>query len=292
VRSGEARAAVLGLAVLGCGASTGPVGSVPALDHVIVVVLENHTYDRVRVLPYIAGLIADGATLTRSYAVTHPSQPNYLALWSGSTQGVTDDDCPPSGSPFGAENLGHACEAAGVAWRSYSENLPEVGSSICETGEDPPLYLRRHNPWTHFSNLDHSHERPYPDLALDIASGSLPALAFVIPNNCDSAHNDGCHAENSDTWLSDNVPAMLDALGNSGALIVTWDEDNSDAANENHILTVFVGPSVKAGYESNRTVNHYGVLRTICDALGLAPMGAAAQSDPITDIWSALDGGL
>ncbi len=257
---------------------------VPRLDHIIVVVMENKTYDQVRVLPYAAGLIASYASFSNSYGLTHPSQPNYLALWGGDTFGVTSDACPAPGSPYSAENLGHACEAAGLTWRAYSENLPEAGSSVCTA--DNSLYTRKHDPWTNFSNLDHLNERPYSDLAADISGGTLPNLAFVIPNNCDDSHNttQGCTAEFGDTWLSNNVPAMIQAVGN-GIVVLTWDEDDSSLRNNNHILTVFAGPPVQSGYVSTQILSHYTVLRMICEALGIQPFGFAAGQFSITDVW-------
>src|SRR5213596_2338134 len=107
--------------------------------------MENHDYDAVRGQPYTADLVAGGSSFSSSYAVTHPSQPNYIALWSGGLQGIYSDQCPAPGSPFAAENLGHACEAAGLRWRAYSEDLPGVGSDTCRT----ELYARKHDPWTH-----------------------------------------------------------------------------------------------------------------------------------------------
>jgi hypothetical protein len=254
---------------------------VPAADHIFVIIMENKTYDEVRTLPYTASLISSSSSFAWSYALTHPSQPNYMALWSGGTQGVTDDQCPPPGAPFTAENLGHACEAAGIPWRAYSENLPAPAYNGCSA--DGNLYVRRHCVWTHFSNLDHSRERPYQDLATDITAGTLPALAFVIPNQCDNTHD--CPAGNGDAWLSQNVPAMLAAAGPNGFLVLTWDEDDGTAGN--HILTVFAGGLVRSGYVSQRGITHYTVLRTICDALGITPFGSAAGQTPITDVWNA-----
>jgi phospholipase C len=257
---------------------TGPASDpVPPLDHVIVVIMENHSYDEVRLKPYTASLIANYTVCTQSYAVTHPSLPNYLALWAGSTFNVTNDDCPAPGSPYTAANLGHACQAAGKTWRSYCEDLPVVGSAVCSDAG----YRRKHAPWTDFSNLDHYNERPYTDLLPDMSAGQLPALAFVVPNQCNSTHD--CSITTGDNWLAANVPSMLKALGPRGVLILTWDEDDGTAGN--HILTVFAGATVKAGYAYTQTVNHYNVVRTICDALGLPPMGAAASAAPVTGIW-------
>jgi len=260
-------------------------GAVPRLDHIIVVVMENKTYDQVRVQPYTASLIASGASFSNSYALTHPSQPNYFAIWGGGTYGVTNDVCPAPGSPFSGENLGHACEGAGLTWRAYSENLPAVGSTVCTW--DNSLYTRKHDPWTYFSNLDHTNERPYTDLAADIAANALPNLAFVIPNNCNNSHDtfSGCTVVVGDNWLAQNVPAMLQAVGNNGIVVLTWDEDDSSPLNNNHILTVFAGPPVLPGYVSPQIRSHYTVLRMICEALGIEPFGFAAGQFSITDVW-------
>jgi phosphatidylinositol-3-phosphatase len=254
----------------------------PHLDHVVVIVLENKSYDEVSTQPYVSALIRRGAVFTRSFAVADNSQPNYLALWAGSTLGVASNSCPPPGSPFAVENLGHACEAAGLTWRAYSENLPAAGDAVCAADAD--LYTRKHDPWTNFSNLDHSNERPYADLAADIARGHLPRLALVVPNNCNNSHD--CSAAVSDAWLAANVPAILGALGPNGVLVLTWDEGNSGSSN--HILTVFVGEPVQAGYVSNVEINHYTVLRAICEALGLVPFGTAAHQASIVGIWAGV----
>jgi len=258
--------------------------AVPALDHVAVVVMENHDWSQVRGYPYVSSLRANGCELTNSFAISHPSQPNYLALWAASTLGSTDDACPPLGSPFTAANLGHSVEAAGKTWRSYSEDLPSVGSSTCNSGG----YVRWHNPWTDFSNLNHQNQRPFTDLATDIANQTLPNLVFIVPNNCDNTHD--CSIQTGDDWLSAHLPAVISAVGPNGVVILTWDEDSGTSGNNNHILTVFVGGRAKVGYQSTGTVNHYNVTRTICDALGLAPFASAASATPISDIWTAATG--
>lgn len=261
---------------------------VPALNHVVVVVMENKSWAGVQGRPYVSSLIANGAQPFLSFAVTHPSQPNYFALWAGSTLGVTNDNCPAPGSPFSAENLGHACEAAGLTWRAYSENLPSPGATGCsyDGNASTGLYTRKHDPWTYFTNLDHQNERPYSDLALDLAAHTLPNLAFIIPNNCHNSHNSGtvgCTVIDGDTWLSNNLPQVINALGPAGVLILTWDEDDGNSGNR--ILTIFVGPLVKTNYVGTRNTTHYTTVRTITDALGLPAFGLSAAETPLTDIW-------
>ena len=115
-RHASAVACLLSAVVLTGPAAAAPPG-VPQLDHVILVVMENHSYDQVRTLPYVSTLVRDYTSFSQSYAVTHPSQPNSLALWAASTLGISNDNCPPAASPYSAANLGSACEAAGVSWK-------------------------------------------------------------------------------------------------------------------------------------------------------------------------------
>jgi acid phosphatase len=253
---------------------------VPLLDHVILVVMENHSYAEVKGLPYISTLITHYTSFSQSYAVGHPSQPNYLALWAASMLGVSDDNCPPAGSPYTAPNLGQACEVVGKTWKSYCENLPSVGSTVCSSPDN--LYRRKHHACPDFSNLNHAHECPYTQLAADIAANALPNLAFVAPNMCDDMHD--CSTTVGDTWLSNNLPAMISAVGPRGIVILTWDEDDKSASN--NILTVFAGPPVFANYVSATTITHYSVVRTICDVLGLVPMANAVTSPTPTDVWN------
>jgi len=266
----------------------GIAGASGAIDHIIVVIMENHSYDQVRVLPYTASLISQSSSFSQSYAITHPSQPNYFTLWAASTEGTTNDVCPPPGSPYPRENLGHLCEVNGLTWKAYSENLPAAGSTVCTSGGTSPLYTRKHDPWVSYSNLTHANERPYTDLAVDIANDALPNLVFVVPNNCDNTHD--CALATGDTWLSNNIPAMISAVGPRGLVVLTWDEDN--LASGNRILTVFAGPTVLTDYVSSQHITHYSIVRMICDMLGLPPFNNAVFEPGITGVWSPVVAGV
>ena len=268
----------LALASLVLASPTPAAGPVPRLEHVVVIVLENKGYDQVRSAPYIASLVDRGSSFTDYHGITHPSQPNYLALWAGSTLSVRNNACPAPGAPFGVENLGHACESAGMGWRAYAEDLPAPGAPVCKAAG----YARKHAPWTNFANLDHGNERPFSDFAEDVAAGRLPALAFVVPNICNDGHS--CSMSVADAWLAAHVPAMLEAVGANGVVVLTFDED--DGGPTNRVLTVAVGPPVKRGYVSAHAASHYTLLRTVCEALGLPAFGAAKAEEPIADIWT------
>jgi len=291
-RASFARPALLAaLSALAATATVARAGVVPPHDRVVVVIMENKSYNQVRTAPYTMSLMAQGATFTQSFAVSHPSQPNYIALWAGSLLGVTNNNCPATGAPFAAENLGHACEAAGLTWRAYSENLAFAGSTACsyDGNASSGLYTRKHEPWTQFSNLNHSNERPFTDLAGDLASNNLPNLSFIIPNNCHNSHNNltlGCDVLSADAWLASVLPDVIAGLGPKGLLVLTWDED--DNLSSNRILTVFVGPQVLDGVSSAQFVTHYTVVRMICEALGLAPFAGAAGEASIANVWETI----
>ncbi len=256
------------------------VNSVPRPDHVVIVVEENRSNEQVIGNPnagYLNSLAATGANMTSFFAETHPSQPNYLAMFSGSTQGVTDNSCPHS---FDAANLGSSAIAAGAGFIGYSEDLPSVGFTGCQSGK----YARKHNPWVNFTNLPASTNRPFADFPTDYSQ--LPAVSFVVPN-LDHDMHDGSIAQ-GDAWLQTNLGGYAQwARTHNSLLVVTFDED--DLSQNNQIATVIVGEQVQPGAYSE-PANHYNLLRTIEDGLGLPAVGASATAAPLLDIWRAPGG--
>lgn len=247
----------------------------PRPDHVVVVVEENRSYADVigrSDAPYINALAGQGALFTASYAVSHPSEPNYLALFSGSTQGLTDDSCPHT---FPGANLGAQLLSVGLTFAGYSEGLPAVGATVCSAGS----YARKHNPWVDFSTIPASANQPFGAFPTDYAS--LPTVSFVIPDLADDMH-DGSVSQ-GDGWLRSNLDSYVRwALSHRSLLIVTWDEDDFSQANQ--IPTIVVGGLVKPGRYAQR-IDHYSVLHTLEAAYGLPSIGVAAA--PVIDCWSA-----
>jgi phosphatidylinositol-3-phosphatase len=245
----------------------------PRPDHVVVVVLENHSYSEVidgSRAPFIASLAAKGAVFTQSFAVTHPSQPNYLALFSGSTQGITDDSCPHT---FAGPNLASELTAAKYSFAGYSEGLPGAGFTGCSSGS----YARKHSPWVNFADVPASDNLPFTAFPTDYAL--LPTVSFVIPDLDDDMH-DGT-IEQADQWLSSHLGGYAAwAPAHRSLLVVTLDEDDYSAGNQ--IATIITGALVRTGRYSER-IDHYRVLRTLTDAYHLAPLGSGS---PITDVWS------
>jgi phosphatidylinositol-3-phosphatase len=258
------------------GPSSASAGLVPAPAHTVVVMMENHAYSEVigsSAAPVLNQLGHEGAVFTHSYAITHPSEPNYLALFSGSTHGVTDDSCPVE---LTAPNIAADLIAAGKSFGGYAEDLPTVGSTVCSAGE----YARKHVPWTDFRNVPGSVSMPFTSFpATDF--GRLPTVSFVIPNLCDDMHD--CSVATGDAWLRAHLSSYASwAMKHDSLLIITWDED--DGSQSNQIPTIFVGQQVRPGRYAER-ITHYSVLATLEAAYGLRRDGNAASAVPITDIW-------
>ena len=246
----------------------------PHASFVVVVIMENRDYEGIidsSQAPYInQTLLPQAALMTNSHAVTHPSEPNYLAFFSGSTQGVSDDSCPHS---FGAYNVGQELIAAGETFAGYSESMPYDGYTGCST----QLYARKHNPWVNFTNVPASSNLVYNGFV-----EPPPTLTIVVPNLCNDMHD--CSTKTGDTWLANNVPQILSYdQAHDGLFVLTWDEAEPDAGT-NHIATLLAGPMIKPGrYEQN--VNHYSVLRTIEAIAGVPCTAAACQAAEIRKIW-------
>ena len=251
-------------------------GAVPEPAHIVVVVMENHSYAEIignPAAPFINTLAGHGALLTRSYAITHPSQPNYLALFSGSTQGVTDDGCPYR---FTAPNLATDLIRSGKSFAGYAEGLPGPGSPVCSAGD----YARKHVPWAYFSSVPGSVSLPFTGFPA-AAFARLPTVSFVIPDLCHDMHD--CSIGVGDAWLAAHIGRYADwAMSHDSLLIVTFDEDDHSAGN--HIPTIFAGQQVRPGRYAE-PVTHYSVLATIETAYALPREGQAATASPITNIW-------
>jgi subtilisin-like proprotein convertase family protein len=261
------------------------VNGVPRPDHTLVVIMENTSSSTLvgsSSAPYINSLISQGARFSNSHAVTHPSEPNYLALFSGSTQGVTSDACPLS---FGnTANLASQLIAAGLTFTAYSEDLPSAGSTVCTAGTSG--YARKHAPWVNFSNVPAADQQPFTAFPSTNLT-SLPTLSFVIPNLCDDMHD--CSVQTGDTWLQNHIDGYVQfAKTHNSLLILTWDEDDSSTS-ANQILTVFVGQMVKQGTFSE-AINHFNVLHTMEDMYGLSAIANAASAPSITDVWNTAPG--
>lgn len=302
----------------GAGPSACRAAALPRVDHIVVVIEENHSYDQILRpspharpsdrAPFMMELARRGASFTRSYGIRHPSQPNYLDLFSGADQGLPEghdaaDACIRR--VLTAPNLASDLRSRGLTFCGYAEDLPVKDLTKCKVDR---TYVRRHCPWINFAGLATAgYSRPWPAFTADLSRGSLPSVAFVIPNLKHDMHDGSINA--ADLWLQTNIgPFITWARNHNGLLIVTWDEDQLKTEGDlkrtlNRIPTLFVGPMVKPGQYAE-PINHFSVLRTIEALFSLPHMGidavhsridarpyggpTSARSQPITDIWRAL----
>jgi acid phosphatase len=237
---------------------------------------ENHSYSQIigsSSAPYINSLAKQGALFTNSHAISHPSEPNYMAFTGGSTFGLSSDACPFTTAKA---NLGSELIAAGHSYSDYSESMPSPGYTGCTSGE----YARKHNPAVSYTDLPATANQTFAQFPANYAN--LPTVSLVDPNLLDDMH-DGTIAQ-GDTWLKNNLSSYVTwAMSNNSLLIITWDENDGSAGS--HIATIFVGANIKPGSYSEK-INHYNVLRTLEDAYGLGHLGASAKATPITDVFS------
>ncbi|WP_191497060.1 alkaline phosphatase family protein [Mycobacterium simulans] len=252
--------------------------ALPTFAHVVIVVEENRSQANIignKSAPFINALAANGAMMAQSFAETHPSEPNYLALFAGNTFGLTKNTCPVNGGNL--PNLGSELLAAGYTFVGYSEDLPAVGSTVCAAGK----YGRKHVPWVNFSNVPPAASVPFSAFPTPDNYASLPTVAFVIPNAANNMHDGSIAA--GDAWLNRELAAYANwAKANNSLLIVTWDED--DGSSRNQIPTVFYGAHVQPGTYTEQ-INHYNVLSTLEQMYGLPKTGNAANAAPIASIW-------
>lgn len=243
-----------------------------AYDHVFVVVLENVGYENVvgsSNAPYINNtLLPLGTLYSESHGVALDSLPNYLALFSGSKQGVTSNNCmdhpyKPNG-PFTVPNLYTRLTKNGFTCVGYMESLPYAGFSGCSAKP----YFAKHNPFVFFTNVPGSAWVPYT------AQTTWPNCAWIIPNVRHDMHNGTDSADKvkrGDLWLSQEMPDIIAYCNeNNGLLILTMDE--GPRTNKNHIFTLLIGNREAQGALEGTRVDHYSMLRRITDNFGVAPL--------------------
>ena len=239
-------------------------------DHVVWVVMENKPYSGIigsANAPYINQLKSQCGSASQFFAETHPSLPNYIAMTSGSTQGITDDS-GPSAHPLNVASI--FSQVGSTGWRSLEESMPS-NCLLSNSGQ----YAVRHNPAAYYTNIRTA------CASRDVPLGSTPDVSarftFVTPNLCHDMHD--CSVSTGDTWLKGFLPKVFSSAAYQGgrtAVFLTWDED--DHSQSNHIATLVIAPSVGAGTTSSTVFNHYSMLRTTEQLLGLGFLGQASTA--------------
>jgi hypothetical protein len=258
---------------------------VPRFEHVIVVVFENKERNAVlgsSAAPTFDALARRYAQLSNYYGVSHPSLPNYLALVSGSTQGIHDDctECVVN-----AVSLADTLAKAHRTWKTYAEGLPSSGF----TGAGVGAYAKKHDPFLYFANVLKRpawlrRVVPFSVFAGDLRTKRLPSFSLVVPDLCNDMHD--CDIATGDRWLAQNiVPVLGSALLTRSVVFVVFDEGATDLGGGGSVAALALGPLVRPGSTYAQSTSHYGLLRTIEDAWGLPRLGASRTAPPITGIW-------
>jgi hypothetical protein len=259
----------------------------PAFGHVYVIVMENEESTSIignSAAPYINSLAAQYGLATNYTGVAHPSEPNYLAMWSGSTQGVTDDAVYNFGT---GTTLADQVEASGRSWHVAAQNVPPgcyTGATASGGADGAGTYARKHEPaisWTSVSGnpgrcasiTDFSH--------FDPAVGNL---WFIVPNLCNDMHD--CSIATGDTFLKNFMPRILTspAFAN-GVIYLTFDEGTTTTGGGGKVATLVISPLAKTGFTSATAHSHYSLLRTIETGWGLPCLANACSANDLREFF-------
>ncbi len=290
-------------------------GGVPSYQHIFVVMMENTNYDQIignANAPRINALAQTYGLATRSYGVTHPSEPNYVATIGGDYFGI-QDDAPFSSTTNGVNHtitgpsLASQLDTAGLSWKTYQQSLPYPGydgTQYPTTGA--ALYASKHNPFMNFASIQQSQTElqkivPATALTPDLQSvATSPNFSFIAPDQCHDMHGTSACTD-ATTLVKDGdayVGHLVDQIegspvwstGNT-AIVITWDEDDFSPTNlgccdanpgGGHVATIVITNHGPRGIQDNMPYNHYSLLRTIEDAFGLGCLQHSCDTANVT----------
>jgi hypothetical protein len=268
--------------------ATEPADSgLPVFSHIYQVIMENKEYGSIvgsQAAPYLNSLIAQYALATNYTGVAHPSEPNYFALFSGSTQGVTDDGV----HNLNGQNLADQIGAAGKTWRVFAENVPLncFTGAVAMNGEDGSgVYARKHDPAISFTDISRSSSRCANISDLTHFDPAAANYELVVPNLCNDMHD--CSVAVGDHFLNGFVPTILNsqAWQADGVLFIIWDEGTTNLGGGGHVPLLVISNRVQKGSRSAVTHNHYSLLRTVEDACGLGCLNQACKANNLDEFF-------
>jgi hypothetical protein len=257
--------------------------TIPAADHVFLILLENHAFNQVigsPFMPYLNSLASQHSLATNYFANTHPSIGNYFMLTTGNIE--TNNDAFTG--TVSSDSIPRAFAASGKTWKAYMESLPSIGY----TGGDVYPYFKHHNPFAYMTDVLNSSSEtanlvPFTQLASDLGAGALPNFVYIAPNAEDDAHDcptgapvclDSDKQTAADNWLKAHIDPLIQSpsLANS-VFVVVFDEDEFDVVSVNgggQVAMVMAGSHVKADFKSTTFYQHQSTLRLVMDLLRVA----------------------
>ena len=284
-------------------------------DHVLIVVLENQSYESAMKNDLLKSLAGKGASFTNFGNLYHYSYPNYLAMISGSDFGTHSPQLLSDRQKNFPDDAAHRTIADLLKWKNYAEDYP-AGAGKPFLGDRNGRYVRKHVPFLSFRSVQNKSfqnvvgvdtHNPNNAFVTDIGSfiadpqaHPLPEYMYYSPNLDDDGHDPTSNPEAGlkksgdwlrtflTTWLhfSDTAWVPTDEQLKRTLVIVTYDESEGNSKPE-RIYTVFLGSMIKP-QEVTAPYNHYSVLRTIEDNFSLDPIHADSgdgAAQVITGIW-------
>ena len=267
-------------------------------QHVFIIMMENTSYTSLignPNAPWINSAAATYGLATNYTGVAHPSQPNYIAATSGSTNGVTSDATTTIDVP----NIVDQLEANSKTWKAYMQSLSLCNGDLLASACGNQLYERKHNPFVSYADVQSNSARManVVDLAqftTDLANNTVPDFSWISPDQCHDMHGRGAPASDpcsfsneqdliatGDAFLHDTVGAIMSSQAWTGdsVIFITWDEsdfpfgDTSGCCDAvpggGHVVTLTISHSDHTPRTSNVAYNHYSMLATIEGGWGL-----------------------
>jgi hypothetical protein len=266
-----------------------PAAALPNFSHVYVIYFENREYSSVvgsSQAPFINSLIAKYGSATNFYAERHPSEPNYIALTSGGTQGITDDGV----YNLSVNNLYKQVEASGRTWAEVEQGWPggcftgTSSAAVVDGVGKSGSYVRKHNPAISYTSISGSTAECSHITNMASFNPAGASFQFITPNMINDMH-DGSIAD-GDNWLKAFLPQITNSSAFANSVVfITFDEGSTNVNGGGHIPMIVVTPHMTAGYKATATYNHYSLLRTIEQAWGLPYLGSAASASPMSFPW-------
>jgi hypothetical protein len=263
-------------------------GPVPPFSHIYLIVLENHPLSAIidsGQAPYLQSLATQYGLAANEVSVAHPSQPNYLALFSGSTHGVDDDQLHDIVAP----NLADRLEARGRSWHVFAENVPAgcyTGARASEGPDGSGTYARKHEPAISFMNISTNPSRCAHISDLSSFDPMTADFELIVPNLCHDMHD--CTVGVGDDWLKTFVPKILASPGwqQNGALFITFDEGNETTVGGERVATLVISPQVQPGFRSMVAHTHYSLLRTFEASWGLDCLDEDCDANDLSEFFT------
>jgi hypothetical protein len=278
-------------------------GASQAFDYVTVILMENNGLCDI-LTSTLGGCPGSGSgsymtSLANTYglatyytAITHPSEPNYIALTSGSTSGITSDgNCcfQLSGS-----NIIDRIQASGRTWKAFAEDA--TGSGTCSF---MPPRAADHFPFLEFSDMNTASScsnfltttSPNDPEFISVLNGSNPPnFLWLTPNDQDNMHSSSVSV--GDGYLASLVPQILDSSTfktKNAALYVVFDEGSDSCPSSQSgdcVYAMWAGPVAKQAFTSNAQYNHYSFLKTLESVWGLSSLTSNdSGASPMTEFF-------